>query len=102
VRGLVEANTARKITRRVIAWKRPWSGIVRADRPANDLACRDLLDQLPVPGHPLAVERRQHQLALAHVRGPSRRRIERLPNIGSIDLRDSATRLSDDRPRTWP
>ena len=39
----------------------------RARRPALDLRRRDLVDQLGVAAHALAVERRQQQLALAHV-----------------------------------
>ena len=39
-----------------------------AARPALDLALGHLAHELAVALHPLAVERRQHQLALAHVR----------------------------------
>ena len=40
----------------------------RADRPARDLVRGRLRHQLDVAPHALAVERRQQQLALAHVR----------------------------------
>ena len=60
-------NTARRITSSVIDCMRGRSAKGRAERPALDLALRDVGDQLTVAAHPLAVERRQQQLALAHV-----------------------------------
>ena len=71
----------------------------RADRvaraPAVDLAVRDLLDQLGVVRDRLAVKRRQHQLAHAHVTLPveqqDRRRpgdrLHHLPRLADVVLR---------------
>ena len=61
-------KTARMITARVIrwVWGRRAKGL--ADRPALHLRQGDLAHQLPVGLDPLAVEGRQQQLALAHVR----------------------------------
>ena len=39
------------------------------DRPGSDLALGDLLHERHVPAHPVAVERRKQQLALAEVIG---------------------------------
>ena len=43
------------------------AGLDQAQRPRRDLLRGDLADRLAVGLHPLAVERRQHRLALGHV-----------------------------------
>ena len=61
-----------------------------ADRPGLHLPARRLADQLAVAAHPLAVEGRQQQLALLHVRrvveGQHRVRAERRLEHGRVGL----------------
>ena len=79
-----------------------------ADRPALHLAARHLDDQLAVAPHPLAVEGRQQQLALLHVRrvvegedrvGPERRLQHRRVRLAGVEdcsggpVKTSLTRL---------
>ena len=62
-------KTTRRITSRVTACIRGWIGNSSPERPGVDLGVDDLLDHRLVGAHPLAVEGRQHQLAVGEVVG---------------------------------
>ena len=85
-----------------------------ADRPARELLLGRFRHEVAVALHPLAVERRQHELALAHVRGTveqqhgaaaddrpqDRIALARVQHVGAAleDLLD-ALRVGDHHPR---
>ena len=74
-------KTARRITSSVMCWNSSWSS---KGSSRGQLAMRRSVsrrDELAVLLHPLAVERRQHELALAQVRGA----VEQQDRVGAED-----------------
>ena len=73
MRSASTPNTARRITSSVIARVCSLSLIGSPSGQLRHVAPRRLHDHVLVLAHPLAVEGRQQQLALAHVLGPGQR-----------------------------
>ena len=88
--GSSAPKTTRMITSSVSACMRGWVANGGAARPALDLGRRELRDQVTVRAHAVAVERRQHQLALAQVR----RAVEDEDRVGADERLEEARALA--------